>query len=52
MVESVTAMADTLGVRGYKGLEWEVVYYEDQTHRSVMPVVIRDALRHFATKQQ
>ncbi len=48
IVESVTAMADTLRVRDYEGLDWEVVQYEDQTHRSVMPVVLRDALRHFA----
>ena len=48
VVESVTAMADTLRTRGYEEFEWEVVYYDDQTHRSVMPVVLRDALRHFA----
>jgi predicted alpha/beta superfamily hydrolase len=48
LAESVTAMADTLRTRRYRGLEWEVVYYEDETHRSVMPVVLRDALRHFS----
>jgi predicted alpha/beta superfamily hydrolase len=48
MVESVLAMADTLRLRHYHGLQWELAHYDGETHRSVMPVVLRDALRHFA----
>ena len=42
---SVAALEDTLRVRQYRGLRWEVARFEGQTHRSVMPVVLRDGLR-------
>ncbi len=45
MVGGVVALADTLTVRAYRGLEWEVSLLEGQTHRSVMPVVLRDGMR-------
>ena len=44
-VASVAALVDTLTVREYKGFRWEVSRLEGQTHRSVMPVVLRDGLR-------
>ena len=44
-VASVAALVDTLNVREYKGFRWEVSHLEGQTHRSVMPVVLRDGLR-------
>ncbi|MCZ6857310.1 MAG: alpha/beta hydrolase-fold protein [Gemmatimonadetes bacterium] len=45
LVASVAALVDTLTVREYKGFRWEVSRLEGQTHRSVMPVVLRDGLR-------
>ena len=45
LVASVAALVDTLTVREYKGFRWEVSRFEGQTHRSVMPVVLRDGLR-------
>lgn len=45
LVASVAALEDTLKVRQYDRLRWEVTRYEGQTHRSVMPVVLRDGLR-------
>ncbi len=45
MVAGVAALVDTLTVREYKGFRWEVSRLEGQTHRSVMPVVLRDGLR-------
>lgn len=45
LVASVAALEDTLRVREYHDLRWEVTRFEDQTHRSVMPVVLRDGLR-------
>lgn len=45
LVASVAALVDTLTVRDYKGFRWEVSRLEGQTHRSVMPVVLRDGLR-------
>ncbi len=44
-VASVAALVDTLTVREYKGFRWEVSRLEGQTHRSVMPAVLRDGLR-------
>ncbi len=44
-VSGVAALEDTLRVRAYDDLRWEVIRYEGQTHRSVMPVVLRDGLR-------
>ncbi len=44
-VASVAALVDTLTVREYKGFRWEISRLEGQTHRSVMPVVLRDGLR-------
>lgn len=45
LVASVAALVDTLTVREYKGFRWEVSRLEGQTHRSVMPAVLRDGLR-------
>ncbi len=45
LVASVAALEDTLKVREYDALRWEVTRFEGQTHRSVMPVVLRDGLR-------
>ena len=45
LVASVAALVDTLTVREYEGFRWEVSRLEGQTHRSVMPVVLRDGLR-------
>ena len=45
LVASVAALEDTLKMREYDDLRWEVHRFENQTHRSVMPVVLRDALR-------
>ncbi len=45
VVSSVAALEDTLRVRAYEDMRWEVVRFEGQTHRSVMPVVLRDGLR-------
>jgi predicted alpha/beta superfamily hydrolase len=45
IVAGVAALQDTLKVREYDDLQWEVIRYEGQTHRSVMPVVLRDGLR-------
>lgn len=42
---SVAALVDTLTVREYKGFRWKVSRLEGQTHRSVMPAVLRDGLR-------
>jgi predicted alpha/beta superfamily hydrolase len=44
-VASVAALEDTLHVREYDDLRWQVSRFEGQTHRSVMPVVLRDGLR-------
>jgi predicted alpha/beta superfamily hydrolase len=45
IVSSVTALADTLRVREYEGLRWRSAAFEGETHRSVMPVVLRDGVR-------
>ena len=45
LVASVAALVDTLTLREYKGFRWEISRLEGQTHRSVMPVVLRDGLR-------
>ncbi|MCH7475094.1 MAG: alpha/beta hydrolase [Gemmatimonadetes bacterium] len=45
LVAGVAALVDTLTVREYKGFRWEISRLEGQTHRSVMPVVLRDGLR-------
>ena len=45
LVASVAALVDTLTIREYSGFRWEVSRLEGQTHRSVMPVVLRDGLR-------
>ncbi len=45
LLASVAALVDTLTVREYKGFRWKVSRLEGQTHRSVMPVVLRDGLR-------
>ena len=50
LVASVAALEDTLKVREYDDLRWEVIRYEGQTHRSVMPVVLRDGLRWIFAK--
>ena len=42
---SVAALEDTLHVREYDDLRWQVSRFDGQTHRSVMPVVLRDGLR-------
>ncbi|MFV2007339.1 MAG: alpha/beta hydrolase [Longimicrobiales bacterium] len=45
LLASVAALEDTLKVRQYADLRWQVTRFEGQTHRSVMPVVLRDGLR-------
>ncbi len=45
IVTTVAALEDTLNVREYDDLRWVVTRFEGQTHRSVMPVVLRDGLR-------
>ncbi len=50
LVASVAALEDTLKVREYDDFQWEVTRFEGQTHRSVMPVVLRDGLRWIFAK--
>lgn len=45
LLARVAALEDTLKVRRYADLRWQVTRFEGQTHRSVMPVVLRDGLR-------
>jgi predicted alpha/beta superfamily hydrolase len=45
VVASVTALSDTLQTRDYEDLRWMVTVLDDETHRSLMPVVLRDGLR-------
>ncbi len=45
IVASVTAFTDGLQVRDYRDLRWKYTVFDGETHRSVMPVVLRDGLR-------
>lgn len=45
MVRNLRRLIETLERRGYEGLEWQVHYFEDENHQSVVPATVSRGLR-------
>lgn len=45
MVRNLRRLIETFERRRYEGLEWQVHYFEDENHQSVVPATVSRGLR-------